>query len=61
MPIPEYSYDYESERRILSGMVWIMAHWLLPAKASKEDALDLIERARQEYKTGLDLKGRESW
>jgi hypothetical protein len=59
--MPEIHYDYESERQILSGMIWIMAHWLLPAKAAKEDALDLIEKARMEHQTGLDLKRRETW
>lgn len=60
--------DYESsdcnkseELKIRSGMIWALAHWLLPATASKEDALELIEKARAEYRTGLDLKNRDSW
>jgi hypothetical protein len=51
----------ENDSEILYGMVWMLVHWLLPAKASREDAVALIERAKKEYKTGIDLGNRTDW
>lgn len=41
------------------GTVWMLLHWLLPAKATKEDARELLHKAQKEWETGLDLYKRD--
>ena len=41
------------------GTIWVLAHWLLPAKARKEDAWELIDKAEKAYKTGLELRDKD--
>lgn len=48
-----------AEEEITEGTIWVLAHWLLPAKATKEDAFELIATAEREYKTGLELRGKD--
>lgn len=45
----------------MRGMIWILVHWLLPAKATKADAIGLIEKAYEERNTGLEIAEREDW
>lgn len=57
----QWGTEMPSNDEIHTGMIWMLAHWLLPAKASKEDAQALIDEAWRQYKTGLDLKERNPW
>lgn len=43
------------------GAMWILLHWLLPAKASKEDALILLEKAYDQWETGIEISERNDW
>lgn len=54
-------YEAISDPEKACGMIWILAHWLLPAKATREDALALISRACEESSTGLEIADREDW
>jgi hypothetical protein len=41
--------------------MWMLVHWLLPAKATKEDARDLLFKAQKQWETGLELYQRNDW
>lgn len=47
----------EADRK--EGMLWVMAHWLLPPEATREDAEALIQKAKERWQVGLDLKNSE--
>lgn len=44
---------------ISEGTIWMLAHWLLPAKARKQDAMELIAKAELAYRTGLKFKEKD--
>jgi hypothetical protein len=48
-----------AEDEILVGTMWMLAHWLLPAKATKEEALELIDKAEAAYKMGLEFRDKD--
>lgn len=43
------------------GMLWVLAHWLLPVKATKADALALLDKAHDEYVTGINISDNPDW
>jgi hypothetical protein len=57
----ENNDDYFEALAQCYGMVWMLAHWLLPAKATREDALALIAQAQEEYETGISLGKKTDW
>lgn len=54
-------YELFSDPDACCGVIWMLAHWLLPAKATREDALSLIELAYADRQTGQDIANREDW
>lgn len=47
------------EDEVTEGTIWILAHWLLPSRATKEEAYELIGKAKCAYMTGLELKEKD--
>ena len=47
------------EDEILEGTVWMLAHWLVPSSAAKEEAFELIAKAEKAYKTGLAFRDKD--
>lgn len=54
-------YEAVSDPDDARGMIWILVHWLLPAKATKADAEALIRKAYDERSTGIEISERGDW
>jgi hypothetical protein len=48
-----------AENQLNIGTIWMLAHWLLPANATKEDAIELISKAQKQFTTGLELRNKD--